>query len=259
MHIRGSFWDHSGPVHPQSNLASVKLPGRKKDHEEGAGAPATPDDSAGLGADSGAGSLAGPPRGSRTTDPKGRPTPKRDDATTRRGTRKGPVAPAPRTASEARARRKSLAGPKLSREERRAQKVANRARMTDRRERMMAGEEAYLLARDQGPVRHYVRDVVDSRRNLLGLFMPSALALLFVSFAVPQLQLYMSPVMLGLMAVMGVDAVILGRKVGRMVDAKFPTNTESHWKLGMYAAGRASQIRRMRAPRPQVERGSSVG
>jgi len=251
MHIRSASRDLSVSRYPQSNLASVKLLGRKKEHGEGAGAPATPDDSGGL-------SAVSSPRGSPVTDPKGRPTPKRNDAT-RRGTRKGPVAPAPRTASEARARRKLLAGPKLGREERRDQRVANRARMTDRRERMMAGEEAYLLARDQGPVRRYVRDVVDSRRNLLGLFMPSALALLFVSFGVPQLQLYMSPVMLGLMAVMGVDAVILGRKVGKMVDAKFPTNTESHWKLAMYAAGRASQLRRMRAPRPQVDRGSRVG
>ena len=39
----------------------------------------------------------------------------------------------------------------------------------------MAGEEAYLLPRDQGPVRRYVRDIVDSRRNVLGLFMPVAL------------------------------------------------------------------------------------
>jgi hypothetical protein len=248
----------SGLGYPRSNLATVKLLGRKKGHEEGAEAPATPDDAANSEADSRASSLGTPPRGSPTTDPKGRPTPKRNDAA-RRGTRKGPVAPAPMTASEARARRKSLAGPKLSRAERRAERVASRARMTDRRERMMAGEEAYLLPRDQGPIRRYVRDVVDSRRNLLGLFMPSALALLFVSFAVPQLQLYMSPVLLGLIAVMGVDAFILGRKVGKMVDAKFPTNTESHWKLGIYAAGRASQIRRMRAPRPQVERGSSVG
>jgi hypothetical protein len=163
------------------------------------------------------------------------------------------------TASEARARRKSLAGPKVSRGQRRADRVASRAKSVDRRERMMAGEEAYLLARDQGPVRRYVRDVVDSRRSVLGLFMPAALALLFVSFAVPPLQFYISPVMLGLMAVMGVDAVILGRKVGRMVDAKFPKNTESRWKLGFYAATRASQMRRMRAPRPQVERGSRVG
>jgi hypothetical protein len=226
----------------------VKLLGRKKGQDEEAGAPATLDD---------APTDSAPTRGPRKTDPKGRPTPKRDEAA-RRGARKGPIAPAPRTASEARARRKTLAGPKLSREERRDQRVANRARMTDRRDRMMSGEEAYLLPRDQGPIRRYIRDVVDSRRNLLGLFMPSALFLLFISMGVPQLQLYMSPVMLGLMAVMGVDAFLLGRKVNKMVDEKFPSNTESHWKLGMYAAGRASQMRRMRAPRPQVQRGAKV-
>jgi hypothetical protein len=193
----------------------------------------------------------------RKTDPKGRPTPKRNAA--RRNIRKGPVAPAPMTASEARARRKSLAGPKLSREERKAERVASRARMSDRRERMMAGDEAYLLPRDQGPVRRYVRDVVDSRRNLLGLFMPATLALLFIMFGVPQLQLYISPAMLVLMAVMSVDGLIVGRKVNKLVDAKFPNNTESRWKLGLYAASRASQMRRMRTPRPQVEHGSSVG
>ena len=229
----------------------MKLLGRKKTHSEvlegdlvaPAASDAAPDAA---------------PRAPRRTDPKGRPTPKRNDA--RRNTKKkGPVAPAPLTASEARARRKTLAGPKLSREERKADRTAGRARMTDRRERMMAGDEAYLLPRDQGPIRRYVRDVVDSRRNVLGLFMPSTLALLFVTFAVPQLQLYISPAMLGLMAVMGADGLMLGRKVSKLVDAKFPSNTESRWKLGLYAAGRASQLRRMRAPRPQVERGSSVG
>jgi hypothetical protein len=198
------------------------------------------------------------PRGSRTTDPKGRPTPKRT-ASARRGARKGPVAPAPMTASEARARRKTLAGPKLSREERQAEKTASRARIADRRARMMAGEDKYLLPRDQGPIRRYVRDIVDSRRNVLGLFMPSALTLLAMMFGVPQLQLYMSPAMLVLMTVMGVDGLLLGRKVGKMVDEKFPENTESHWKLGIYAAGRASQMRRTRAPRPQVQRGADVG
>lgn len=192
----------------------------------------------------------------RRTEPKGRPTPKRNEA--RRNAKKGPVAPAPMTSSEARARRKTLAGPKLSREERRADKTANRARMSERRNRMMAGEEGYLLPRDQGPVRRYVRDVVDSRRNLLGLFMPSTLFLMFVMFGVPQLQLWVSPAMLVLMAVMSVDGLILGRKISRLVDTKFPNNTESRWKLGLYAAGRASQMRRLRAPRPQVKHGASV-
>jgi hypothetical protein len=246
--VRGHF----GADGARSNLTTVKLLGRKKTHEEDPeGGSAT------LSAPDLANATDTAPRAPRKTDPKGRPTPKRNEA--RRSSRKGPVAPAPMTSAEARARRKSLAGPKLSREERRAEKTASRARMSDRRERMMAGEEAYLLPRDQGPVRRYVRDVVDSRRNLLGLFMPSTLALLFIMFGVPQLQLYVSPAMLVLMAVMTIDGLILGRKVNKLVDAKFPSNTESRWKLGLYAASRASQMRRMRTPRPQVKYGSSVG
>jgi hypothetical protein len=188
----------------------------------------------------------------QTTAPKGRPTPRRDAG------RRGPVAPAPMTSSEARARRKAVAGPKLSREERKQQSSARRAQMSERRERMMIGDERYLLSRDQGPVRRYVRDIVDSRRNVLGLFMPSALGLMFFMFAVPQLQLYVSPAMLLLMAVMALDGLLLGRKVARRVDEKFPEDTESRWKLGLYAASRASQMRRMRAPRPQVKHGARV-
>ncbi len=68
----------------------------------------------------------------------------------------------------------------------------------------------------------------------------------------------MSPAMLALTAVMLIDGLLLSRKVGNLVDEKFPHNTESRWKLGLYAAGRASQLRRMRAPRPAVKRGSDV-
>ena len=231
----------------------MKLLGRKKDegvtgNQGDARAPVEAADAS----DSAQSSAYRASRSSQPTAPKGRPTPRRSLG------RKGPVAPAPMTAAEARARRKSLAGPKLSRGERKEQSTERRAEMADRRERMMAGDERYLLARDKGPVRRYVRDVVDSRRNVLGLFMPSALGLLFIMFAVPQLQLFISPAMLVLMALMMLDGVILGRKVARRVDEKFPDNTESRWKLGLYAASRASQMRRMRTPRPQVKPGSSV-
>jgi hypothetical protein len=222
----------------------VKLLGRKKD-SDGASA----DAESALVSDV-AVSAPGRPR---TTAPKGRPTPKRDAAR-----RRGPVAPAPMTAAEARARRKAMAKAKLSREERRADKAARRAAMTERRERMMAGEEGYLLPRDRGPVRRFVRDIVDARRNALGLFMPATLGLLFLMFAVPQLQMYMSPAMMVLIVVMAADGILLGRKVANRVDEKFPGNSESRWKLGWYAFGRASQLRRMRAPRPQVNRGSRV-
>lgn len=233
----------------------MKLLGRKKSQHNDAADTATSAAEGGVRTGSDPAS-AGAARTARATGPKGRPTPKRSEA--RRSAKKGPVVPAPMTASEARARRKKLKGPKLSREERQAERTVSRARMTERRERMMAGEEAYLLPRDQGPVRRYVRNVVDARRNVLGLFMPSALALLFVMFAVPQLQFYISPAMLILMALMTIDGVVLARKVGKLVDEKFPGNTESRWKLGLYAAGRASQMRRMRAPRPQVKHGAKV-
>ena len=234
---------HAGLPRHASNLTGVKLLGRKKHNSDS-------DNVAGEAVSDAGQSTAG------ATAPKGRPTPKRSQAARKRG----PVAPAPMTAAEARRRRKEIGGRKLTREERKADKVARRADMADRREKMMAGEDAYLLPRDKGPVRRFVRDVVDSRRNVLGLFMPAALGLIFVMLAVPSLtvQRLLSPAMLVLVVIMLIDGFILGRKVNRLVDEKFPDNTESGWKLGFYAASRASQLRRMRAPRPQVNRGDSV-
>lgn len=188
-----------------------------------------------------------------TTAPKGRPTPKRSE----RNKPRGPVAPAPTTAAEARQRRKQLRA-SMTKEERKAAKVARRVAMTERRERMASGEEAYLLPRDQGPIRRYARDIVDARRNVLGLFMPAAFLLLFMMIAAPMLQYYMSPLMLLLTIAMVIDAILLARKVNRAVEEKFPNNGETRFKLGMYAVSRATQIRRSRVPRPQVERGDKV-
>jgi hypothetical protein len=239
---------HAGRWTYGSNLVGVKLLGRKKDNAqatEGAASTALTEDELAQQAD----------RDARTA-PKGRPTPKRSEATRKRG----PLPPAPLTAAEARKRRKELGGPKLSREERKVEKAERRTAMADRRERMMAGQDAYLLPRDKGPVRRFVRDVVDARRNVLGLFMPAALGMVFVMLSIPSLavQQAVTPAMLVLILVMAADALLLGRRVNKLVDEKFPDNVESGWKLGMYAASRASQLRRMRAPRPQVERGAKV-
>ena len=188
-----------------------------------------------------------------TTAPKGRPTPRRSE----RNKPRGPVAPAPMTAAEARQRRKQTRE-SMTKEERKADKVARRAAMVQRREKMASGDEAYLLPRDQGPVRRYVRDIVDSRRNILGLFMPAAFFLLFIMLAAPRLQFYMSPLMLLLTVAMMVDGLLLARKVNKCVDTKFPDNTETRFKLGTYAVSRATQLRRSRVPRPRVERGAKV-
>jgi Flp pilus assembly protein TadB len=163
------------------------------------------------------------------------------------------------TAAEARKRKKANRQ-SLSKDERKAEKLTRRADQAERREKMMAGDDAYLLPRDKGALRKFTRDIVDSRRNVLGLFMPAALALVFVMLSLPsvQIQYYVQFVMLGLVLVMVIDGLLIGRRVNKGVDAKFPGNAESGWKLGFYAASRASQLRRMRAPRPQVERGAKV-
>ncbi|KAA0023096.1 DUF3043 domain-containing protein [Antrihabitans cavernicola] len=195
---------------------------------------------------------AAEPTGSTATAGKGRPTPKRRDAETKR---RGPVAPAPQTAKEARARRKANRGTKADRklagEERKAQSQ-------ERRARMLAGDDAYLLPRDKGPVRAFVRDIVDSRRSLVGLFMPLALILILTLFLSPALQFIVTLAMLIMMLFMLAEGVWVGRMINRRVLEKFPDSTDGGMKLGWYAFVRASQIRKMRAPKPRVSPGDAV-
>lgn len=185
------------------------------------------------------------------TPGKGRATPKRREA---EGKRRGPVAPPPRTTREAmkRAREVRKANPQ-AKEQRRAQIQA-------RREGMAAGDDRYLTPRDRGPVRAYVRDLVDSRRNPAGLFMPLAI-LLYVLALVPSpvLRLYSPLLMIALMLVMLVSGVLLGRRVNTQVRAKFPKEDVRGLSLGWYAFSRGVIPRRMRMPRPRVKPGDKVG
>ncbi|GAA4480129.1 DUF3043 domain-containing protein [Rhodococcus olei] len=191
-------------------------------------------------------------RSSAITEGKGRPTPSRRDA---EGKRRGPVAPAPLTAKEARARRKQGRGTK---EERKAAASERRADAADRRARMLAGEDKYLLPRDKGPVRAYVRDLVDSRRHLVGLFMPLAVLLIMAMFLNPSLQAIVTLGMFVMMLFMAIEGVIMGRQINNKVRERFPDTLDGGFKLGWYAFVRASQIRKMRAPAPQVSPGDAV-
>ncbi|NKV84949.1 DUF3043 domain-containing protein, partial [Rhodococcus hoagii] len=85
---------------------------------------------------------------------KGRPTPKRREA---RPKKRGPVAPAPLTP------RKPAPPQGQSRQQGRSARPrppSAAPSSANRRARMLAGEEKYLLPRDKGPVRAYTRDLV---------------------------------------------------------------------------------------------------
>lgn len=184
------------------------------------------------------------------TPAKGRPTPKRREAESRR---RGPVPPPPRTTREAMRRSRG------SKEQRKEMAEKRREIRASQRERMNAGDEKYLPARDRGPVKAYVRDLVDSRRHLLGLFMPLAVVV-FASLLAPSpaLQSYATLFCLVMLAAMIIEGALNGRRLTRLARAKFPKETVNGLSIGWYAFIRASQIRRLRIPKPRVQPGDKI-
>jgi hypothetical protein len=178
---------------------------------------------------------------------KGRPTPKRRDAEARR---RGPVPPPPRTQREAYRRG-------------RGNKEQRRQDTRERHERMMAGDDKYLLPKDRGPGKAYARDIIDSRRNLMGLFMPMAVIVLlsyFANVAAPAVpvQQYVMLACVAFLLAMVIEAILLGRIVTRKVRARYPDERAGALALSWYTFTRASQVRKLRVPRPKVGPGAKV-
>ncbi|WP_235834625.1 DUF3043 domain-containing protein [Actinomadura logoneensis] len=167
---------------------------------------------------------------------KGRPTPKRKDAEKRR---RQPIT-APQNRKEAYKRLRD-------------KQAADRARA---REGMSQGDERYLLKRDKGPVRRMARNYVDSRRTVGSYLMYLLLALVVLNFlpipAVRLAMLFAPPVLL---LVVFVEGLLLARGVNKLAAEHFPD--EDRKGLGLYAAMRAMQIRRLRVPNPQVQIGDT--
>ncbi len=178
---------------------------------------------------------------------KGRPTPSRREAEARN--KRPIVAPA----------RSSAVKANMTKEERKAAKVAQREAMAaDRRVRQagfMSGDERYLPARDKGPVKRYVRDYVDARRNAGEYVLPVMFAVLVVTMLVrsPVLVTAVSAVVYGVFAVFLLDSYLLNRRLRRLTTEKF--GAEQAAGAGWYGVKRAFQMRRMRMPKPQVGRG----
>jgi hypothetical protein len=180
------------------------------------------------------------------TPGKGRPTPKRRDS---QSAVRRPATPAPRTRKEASEYAKAN----------RPSKDARRAAAAERRARMDAGDDRYLLPRDRGPVRAYIRDVIDSRPHLIGMFMPLAvLVLVAVVLPIPAIQQYLSLFCLLALIVMIGEGVLLGMSVTRKARAKFPSEDIRALSTSWYCFTRASQVRKLRTPKPRVQRGATV-
>ncbi|GAA0600196.1 DUF3043 domain-containing protein [Actinomadura livida] len=165
---------------------------------------------------------------------KGRPTPKRRDAEKLR--RQPITAPANRKEAYRKLREKQ---------------AAERAKV---RQGMAKGNEEHLLKRDKGPVRRLARDYVDSRRTVGSYLMYGMFAIVLLSMLpIPiarLLVLFAPPVLL---FVVFAEGILLSRGIKRLAAERYPD--ESAKGVGMYAAMRAMQIRRLRIPNPRVKIG----
>lgn len=176
---------------------------------------------------------------------KGRPTPKRREAETKR---RGPAPPPPRTQREA---------ARLARANR-PDREQRRRDAAERRERMAAGDDKFLMPRDRGPIKAYVRDVVDSRPHLMGLFMPLAgIVVVSLLVPVPALQQYLSLFSLVALSTMIIEGIFLGVAVTKRARARFPDAKIGALGTGWYTFTRASQLRKLRVPKPRVQRGAN--
>lgn len=140
---------------------------------------------------------------------------------------------------------------------RQADREARRESSRKMREAMVTGDDKHLPPRDKGPVRRYIRDTVDVRRNLGELLLPLMLAVLVLSLFAGTWATYVFLGVYLLILVAVLDSYLLWRRTKPKVLAKFGEDTNLRG-LGMYQAMRGFQMRRTRMPRPQVERGAKV-
>ncbi|CAN5226536.1 DUF3043 domain-containing protein [soil metagenome] len=160
---------------------------------------------------------------SSVTTGKGRPTPSRKEAE-----------------AAARARAKV---PRTRKEQAAQQRALKSESSRDLRSDMKAGK--VLLARDQGPVRSFLRDLVDSRFSFAEIVIP----LMIVSLFIPAL-------VFPLFVVLVIDLLILRYKMRKQMAERFPD--EPLKGTTYYTLSRAMQLKFMRMPKPKVKIGEKL-
>ena len=168
---------------------------------------------------------------------KGRPTPTRKEAEAAAKAR----ARAPRTRKEQAARAREF-------------KAENSRKI---REGMKTGEEKYLLPRDKGPMRRFVRDYVDSRFSIVELLIPLLVVTMVLGYSGnPSLVGASYMVMMATFLFVIVDMVVLRFRLRKELVRRFPD--ESYKGTTYYAVIRSLQMKFMRMPKAQVKIGQEL-
>ena len=167
--------------------------------------------------------------------PKGRPTPSRKEAEAKR--------------------KQQLKVPADKKSAKKAMRAREREERTKARAGMMAGDERYYPARDQGPGKAFTRDYVDSRRRLSEYFLFIAIGILLAGFVQsPQAKNVVSLLWFLIAGLVILDMVWFITVFSRRLKAEFPDPADRKG-CKLYAGMRLLQIRRLRIPPPRFKPG----
>lgn len=157
-------------------------------------------------------------------------------------------------------RRASEPAPKNRREAYKKMRERQREERAEASAGMRNGDERYLLARDRGPERGLVRNIVDSRRTVGTYFFAGAIIVLIGSSTRMPTAVQVAANLLWAVLAVGViiDSWLIARKVRALVRERFPSTTQRMGSLSLYGIMRGLTFRRMRVPKPAVNLGDKV-
>jgi hypothetical protein len=168
---------------------------------------------------------------------KGRPTPKRKEAE-----------------AAARARAKV---PRTRKEQLRQQRQTRSESSRKVREAMKSGDERYFLPRDQGPVRRFIRDFVDSRFGVTEMVIPLLIATMILGYSGnSRLAGIGNTLLLGTILLLILDLVMLRLRLRKQLAIRFPE--EPTKGTTYYAITRSMQMKFMRLPKSRVKIGQEL-
>lgn len=157
------------------------------------------------------------------------------------------------------ARKKQMKVPVSRKDQTKRERVARESVREKQREAMKSGDQRYLPAREQGPVRAFCRDYVDRRWNIAEFLLPFLVVILVFGFigsgqawAATATFLLYPVIIIGVV----VDETILVRGLRKQLKARFEPG-EIRGTTG-YAVLRSTQLRRFRLPKPQIKHGEPL-
>ena len=144
-----------------------------------------------------------------------------------------------------------------SKDGRKRDREAMKAARLSSRAAFMRGEESALPLRDRGPVKRFVRNYIDSRRSIGEYFLPFVAGVLFLSVIHNKVITGIAFILMyGAMLYTVISGFFMTRQIRKAVAERFPG--ESTKGVGMYGWLRSTQMRKMRAPAPQVQIGDDI-